>query len=448
MLWGYKVLQIKDFNTYLRTLEKISQSVVFLPPMALLLYNLFVFLASNILRFVALFHPKVRTFVTGRKGIFKDIASAMEGNTQPVAWFHCASLGEFEQGRPIMESVRNEFPQVRIFLTFFSPSGYEIRKNYPGADHVFYLPWDTRSNARKFIATVKPALAVFIKYEFWFHYSNELKRQGIPLYSVSSKFRRDQVFFSRMGNLPRRILSNFSHFFVQNSESVKLLNSIDLFNSTQAGDTRFDRVMTILSKGEPDKIAQEFKDNQKVFVVGSAWNDDLEVLIPFINENRLKFIVAPHEIDEDEISELERALQVKSVRYSQANGKPLGEYDVLIVDNIGKLSKLYRYGEFAFIGGAYGKGLHNILEAACYGIPILFGNKNYEKFQEAVDLINRGGAFAVNDYPDLKEKYEMLNTPETFLLACEVTRQYVEENLGATEKIMKYCRRVLDKNKP
>ncbi len=409
------------------------------------LYNLSIIFLAGILRIVALFHPKVKAFVTGRKRIFKSISDALNGNVQPVVWVHSASLGEFEQGRPIIEAIKREFPDTRIFLTFFSPSGYAVRKNYPGADYIFYLPWDTRSNARRFVGLVKPVMAIFIKYEFWYHYTRELKRKGIPLYSVSSKFRRDQLFFSRMGNFPRRILKNFSHFFVQNSESVKLLNSIDLFNSTQAGDTRFDRVMTILEQAQPNEIARAFKNNQKLLVIGSCWPEDLEVLIPFINENRLKFIIAPHEIHEDEISELERALHVKSVRYSQADGKALDEYDVLIIDNIGMLSRLYRYGEFAFIGGAYGKGLHNILEAACYGIPILFGNNNYEKFQEAVDLINRGGAFAIGDYPDLKDKYEILNTPETFLLACEVTRQYVEENLGATDKIMKYCRRVLDK---
>ncbi len=408
-----------------------------------MLYNLSIFLIANVVRIAALFHPKAKAFVTGRKGIFKSIAVAMSGNNLPVVWVHCASLGEFEQGRPIIEAIKNEFTNTRIFLTFFSPSGFEIRKNYAGADYVFYLPWDTRSNARKLLTQMKPKLAIFIKYEFWFHYSRELRRRRIPLYSVSSKFRRDQIFFSRIGSLPRRILKNFSHFFVQNGESVRLLNSIDLFNSTQAGDTRFDRVMTILSKGEPIEIARTFKNDQKVMVIGSCWPEDLDVLIPFINENRMKFIVAPHEIDAAELVELERALHVKSIRFSQAQGVDLEDYDVLIIDNIGLLSRLYRYGEFAFVGGAYGKGLHNILEAACYGIPILFGNKNYEKFQEAVDLINRGGAFAVADYPDLKEKYEMLNTPETFLLACEVTRQYVEENLGATEKIMKHCRKVL-----
>jgi 3-deoxy-D-manno-octulosonic-acid transferase len=238
-------------------------------------------------------------------------------------------------------------------------------------------------------------------------------------------------------------LKNFTHFFVQNSDSLKLLQSIGITNATRSGDTRFDRVYQVVKQGEEIAIAKRFKGNQKVFVVGSAWSEDMDVLIPFINENKLKFIIAPHEINESFISGFERALQVNSIRYSQAEGKNLEEYAVLIIDNIGLLSRLYRYGEFAYVGGAFGKGLHNILEAACYGVPILFGNKNYLKFQEAVHLINRGGAFEIADYTDLKAKYEMLNIPESFLLACEVTRQYVEENLGATEKIMKYCRSIL-----
>jgi 3-deoxy-D-manno-octulosonic-acid transferase len=215
---------------------------------------------------------------------------------------------------------------------------------------------------------------------------------------------------------------------------------------TQSGDTRFDRVRAILQRSEPIPVAEKFKNDQKVFVVGSCWPEDLDVLIPFINENKIKFIVAPHEISENSLKDFENALQVRFIRYSAALTENPEEYDVLVIDNIGMLSRLYKYGEFAFVGGAYGKGLHNILEAACYGIPILFGNKSYEKFQEAVDLINRGGAFAILDYPDLKAKYEMLNVPESFLLACEVTRQYVEENLGATEKIMIYCRSILNKN--
>lgn len=410
----------------------------------LILYNISVFLIAKLVRIASLFHPKAKAFVTGRRGVFGLVRKALQGNTLPLVWIHSASLGEFEQARPVIETIKKQFPTTRIFLTFFSPSGFEVRKNYSLADYVFYLPWDTRRNARKLVGLLNPVLAIFVKYEFWFHYSRELKKNNVPLLSVSSIFRRDQLFFSRLGNLPRRILKNFSHLFVQNQESIRLLNSISLYNCSLAGDTRFDRVYAVVRQTEPIPIAQAFKNDQKTMVVGSCWKEDLDVLIPFINEDKLKFIIAPHEISEPFINDLENALHVRSVRYSNAIGNSLGDFSVLIIDNIGLLSRLYRYGEFAFIGGAFGKGLHNILEAACYGIPVFFGNSNYEKFQEAVDLINRGGAFAVVDYRDMKTKYEMVNTPESFLLACEVTRQYVEENLGATEKIMNYCRPLLE----
>lgn len=413
----------------------------------IVLYTCLIYLLDLGIRAAALFHPKAKAFVTGRRGIFKKIEESLAGNKNPLIWIHCASLGEFEQGRPILEAVKNEIPQCKIFLTFFSPSGYEVRKNYPQADFIFYLPWDTAANAKKLVQMIHPALVVFVKYEFWYHYSNEVRKRSIPLISVSSIFRSDQSFFKPWGGMNRKILRNFTHFFVQNQESVNLLHSINIQACTRTGDTRFDRVKKIIGQTEPIAIAQNFKNNQKVFVIGSCWPEDLDVLLPFINENRLKFIVAPHEISEATIRDFEKSLQVPSIRYSQANGKALDDFTVLIIDNIGLLSRLYRYGEFAFIGGAYGKGLHNILEAASYGIPLMFGNKNYEKFQEAADLINRGGAFAVADYHELKEKFEMLNVPESFLLACEVTRQYVDENLGATEKIMTYCRNVLAKYK-
>lgn len=408
------------------------------------LYNISIFLLGVGLRLLSAFNTKAREFVTGRRNVFKNIAEALDGNTSPVIWVHCASLGEFEQGRPVMETLKREFPQYKIILTFFSPSGYRVRKNTPSADHVFYLPLDTRRNAKKFIKLVNPSLAIFVKYEFWYHYARTLKKKRIPLISVSSIFRKDQYFFRKTGGFNRRILKYFTHFFVQNQESVELLRSIDIYNVTLSGDTRFDRVKEIVENAEEVPIAQTFKSNDRVLVVGSAWHEDLDVLIPFINERKMKFIIAPHEIDVNQIETLRRALVVKTILFSQAEGDPnLSEADVLIIDNVGMLSRLYRYGEFAFIGGAYGKGLHNILEAACYGMPVLFGNRNYEKFAEAVELINRGGAFPVADYPDLMKKYELLNVPESFQLACEVSRQYVRENTGATRKIVEHCLQLL-----
>lgn len=414
----------------------------------LLVYNSLLLIIRVGYSIAGLFNAKARAFNDGRSHIFENLRLQLTPNTAPIIWVHCASLGEFEQGRPVIEKLKQEFPRYKILLTFFSPSGYEVRKNYAQADYIFYLPWDTNHNASRFVSIVRPSLAIFIKYEFWYHYSTQLKKRQIPLLSVSSIFREQQLFFKSYGGFYRKILFNFTHFFVQNDESVKLLKKLGLKNYTKAGDTRFDRVKELVNNGSGVPIAEQFKAHDKVMVIGSCWPEDLEVIIPFINENyhHLKFIIAPHEISESFISNLEQSLNAEKIRYSQAaNGKPEDAH-VLIIDNVGMLSRLYRYGEFAYIGGAFGKGLHNILEAACYGIPIFFGNQSYQKFQEAVDLINRGGAFDVADYRDFKTKYEAVNVPQNFLLACEVTRQYVEENLGATEKVMQYCRNLLTSN--
>ena len=331
-------------------------------------------------------------------------------------------------------------------LTFFSPSGYENQKDYKNADAIFYLPWDTKSNAKKFVEITKPSLAIFIKYEFWYNYTTALKQKAIPLISVSCILRPTQPFFKWYGVIFRSTLKNFDHFFAQNKETIDLLASIGI-KGTLVGDTRFDRVHQIIQSGREIDIIPEFKNGQKLLVAGSCWPEDMEILYPFINENQyqLKFIIAPHELSEAFLKKIENSISVKSVRYSMAK-ENIGNYSVLLIDNIGLLSRLYRYGEFAYVGGAFGAGLHNILEAACYGIPIFFGNKNYKKFQEANELIMRGGAFEVNDYSELKAKYELLNNyPENFLLACEVTHSYVEENLGATKKIMNYLSSILTK---
>lgn len=414
----------------------------------LLVYNSLLLIIRVGYSIAGLFNAKARAFNDGRSHIFENLRLQLTPNTAPIIWVHCASLGEFEQGRPVIEKLKQEFPHYKILLTFFSPSGYEVRKNYAQADYIFYLPWDTNRNASQFVSIVRPSLAIFIKYEFWYHYSTQLKKRQIPLLSVSSIFREQQLFFKSYGGFYRKILFNFTHFFVQNDESVKLLKKLGLKNYTKAGDTRFDRVKELVTNGSGVPIAEQFKANDKVMVIGSCWPEDLEVIIPFINENyhHLKFIIAPHEISESFISNLEQSLNAEKIRYSQAANVKPEDAHVLIIDNVGMLSRLYRYGEFAYIGGAFGKGLHNILEAACYGIPIFFGNQSYQKFQEAVDLINRGGAFDVADYRDFKTKYEAVNVPQNFLLACEVTRQYVEENLGATEKVMQYGRNLLTTN--
>jgi 3-deoxy-D-manno-octulosonic-acid transferase len=410
------------------------------------LYNSSIHFLSLLLRFSALFHPKAKLFVHGRMKIFERLRDAFSDKKYQTIWIHCASLGEFEQGRPVIESFRKNFPAAKILLTFFSPSGYEVRKNFPGVDFVFYLPLDTPRQARDFIGLTHPILAIFVKYEFWYNYSRILREKNIPMISIASIFRPDQVFFKFYGSFFRTTLRNFHYFFVQDVESVNLLKSIGLTNVAQAGDTRFDRVYQLTKNVEEIALAKNFKGSEKVMVIGSCWPEDFEVLAPFINENRhrLKFILAPHEITEEFLSSIERSVEGKTIRFSGPKFSP-EESNVLLIDNVGMLSQLYWYGEFAYVGGGFGRGLHNILEAACYGVPIFFGDQNYEKFKEARDLILRGGAFDVRNFSDLKTKYEMLlNRPENFLLACEVTKQYVQENLGATKKIMDYCQQFLN----
>lgn len=409
------------------------------------LYSLGILLLNLLTRLAALFNPKAKAFVNGRHDIFSKISQTLEYEKSPLIWIHCASLGEFEQGRPLIERFKDTYPGYKILLTFFSPSGYEAKKNYATADYIFYLPWDTKGNAKKFIELTKPQFAIFVKYEFWHNYIKCLAQHGIPLISASSIFRADQIFFKPYGSFFKSILTRVNHFFVQNDESKNLLLKITINNVTVSGDTRFDRVNQIMKQGKEIELARKFKGSENAFVIGSCWSEDLEVLLPFINNQTsgLKFIIAPHEIKESFLKEIENALSVKSIRFSKAN-VDLSSFSVLIIDNIGMLSSLYQYGEYAFVGGAFGKGLHNILEAACFGIPVFFGNKNYQKFQEAKDLIMRGGAFEVSDYNDLKKKYELLTSrPENYLLACEVTKGYIEENLGATDIIMNYCNQLL-----
>jgi 3-deoxy-D-manno-octulosonic-acid transferase len=414
--------------------------------MAVILYNLVILLMQGLYRLAALQNEKARLFMAGRKDFFSKFTHALQNNTQPLIWMHCASLGEFEQGRPVLEALKKEFPAYKILVTFFSPSGYEVRKNYAMADHIFYLPFDTPRHAARFVQTAKPVLALFVKYEFWYHYIQNLRRHNIPLLCVSGVFHEHHIFFRWYGGFFRHMLRGFSHFFVQNQRSADLLKRINITNVTVAGDTRFDRVWELAQQTEPLPLVEQFKADDKLMVVGSCWAEDLNVLLPFINHQHAhtKFIIAPHEISESFIAEIERALKGRCVRYSAAaHALQLQAFQVLIIDNIGMLARLYRYAEYAWVGGAYGKGLHNILEAACYGMPIFFGNRNYKKYPEAVDLINRGGAFEIADYADLKRKFEAVNDPATYLLACEVTKAYVQENRGGTEKIMHYCRKLL-----
>lgn len=397
-------------------------------------------------KLTALFNDKARAFVNGRKDLFPRMIAAFRDQQEKVIWFHCASLGEFEQGRPVIERLKSSLPDHKILLTFFSPSGYEVRKNYLEADYIFYLPYDLPWHAQQFISIAKPALAIFIKYEFWPNIYFELEKRHIPIISVSSIFRGDHIFFKTYGGFMRKVLRAVHYFFVQDQKSVGLLKSIGLINISVSGDTRFDRVFQITLDQQEIMVAKKFKGTQACWVAGSCWPEDMAILAPFINsyKGKLKFIIAPHEISETFVSGIVKSLEVKSVRYSQAN-LDLEDTSVLIIDNIGLLSKLYGYGEYAYVGGAYGKGLHNILEAACYGIPVFFGNKNYRKYGEAVDLIDQGGAYAVAGVDDLKSFYENLaSSPENYSKACIASKDYVKTNLGATEKIVAYIKNILN----
>ncbi len=380
--------------------------------------------------------------VVGHNDIFRKMQADLSSNKFPIAWFHCASLGEFEQGRPVIEAFKREFPKYKIVLTFFSPSGYEIRKNYEKADFIYYLPFDTNINAKLFIAIVKPKIAIFVKYEFWFNYIKQLQINKIPTYLISANFREKQIFFKNYGSFFKRILFNFTHIFVQNNNSEKLLQSIDYQNITLAGDTRFDRVFELTGQSKTLPIIEKFKGESKLFVIGSAWEPDINFLRKYINSDDntdLKFVIAPHEIHENEIRNLQNSFKKQAILYSNFNDN--SKNNVLIINNIGLLSSIYKYADYVWIGGAFGVGLHNILEAATYGKPIFFGSKNFTKFKEATDLVEMGGAFTFSDYPDFSKKINEFNIkPNYYLKTTEISKNYVSNNIGATEKIMNHIK--------
>jgi 3-deoxy-D-manno-octulosonic-acid transferase len=407
--------------------------------------NLFAFL----IQFVAPFNRKIKLGVTGRKGLIDDMEKSFQNLAagRPVVWFHAASLGEFEQGRPVMEAYRNQYSGHFILLTFFSPSGYEIRKSYSGADYICYLPLDTLSNARRFVQIVNPRIVFFIKYEFWYNYLNELRKNGSYILSFSSIFRPGQVFFTAYGGFFRKMLESFDHIFVQNAQSIELLQKAGIVSCSIAGDTRFDRVKTIADNARDLPAIALFRNEKICMVAGSVWASDMQVLIPLLNSStgKLKAIIAPHEIKKDEISGWRNSLEGKSLLYSEMHKMTDPEqFDYLIIDNIGMLSSLYRYGDMAYIGGSFGAGLHNILEAATFGLPIVFGNKGYHRFQEAVDLKEKGGAVAVSDVESAKDIVnQWIENPERRISAGKVNEQYVLSGIGATDTIMEKVKETL-----
>jgi 3-deoxy-D-manno-octulosonic-acid transferase len=376
--------------------------------------------------------------VRGHWAVYKHLQDNIDPNAEYL-WFHAASLGEFEQGRPLIEAIRKRHPQYKILLTFFSPSGYEVRKNYAGADVVCYIPFDIKHLAKRFIRIVNPKMAFFIKYEFWRNFLDELHRRGVPTYSVSSIFRKDQIFFKWYGGNYRSVLGDFDRLFVQNESSKELLKGIGVTNVDVVGDTRFDRVITIRDDARPVEIAETFKNGSRVIVAGSTWEPDEEILIQMFNSRPdLKMIIAPHVISEEHIERIISKLRRPFVRYSQVNEHSLAEKDCLIIDNYGMLSSIYRYGEIAYIGGAFGTGLHNTLEAAVYGVPVIFG-PDYRRFQEAGGLIVNGGAFSIKSGEELEALMNRLLSDEAFLADSGARAgAYVTGNAGASEKVLKY----------
>jgi len=402
------------------------------------LYNILVFKASVLLPLVAMFSKKIKLFVAGRKETFSKIAAL---NNSETIWFHAASLGEFEQARPIIEEIKANYPTYKILVTFFSPSGYEIRKNYNLADVVCYLPLDSKSNAKKFIKTVNPKLAVFIKYEFWPNLLNELKRKEITTILVSGILREKQLFFKNYGGFMRDSLKAFHHFFVQDENSKKLLSSINFNNVTVAGDTRFDRVSKILEQDNSLDFINQFKDDKYTIVAGSTWQEDEMLLVNYINNNASeeeKFIIAPHNIKQEAILELQKSINKKTVLYSQKADKNLKEYSVFIIDTIGILTKIYAAADLAYVGGGLKTGLHNILEPATFGIPVIIGNK-YDKFKEAVDLVKIGGSISIKNQEEFTTNFINLKKDDNFRkLTGVINKRYIQDHLGATKLITNY----------
>lgn len=397
------------------------------------LYNLFIFLFSVGIKLASFFNPKAKLFIDGRKNVYKKKLAHKN-----VYWFHCASLGEFEQGRPVIEELKKRKPEIAILLTFFSPSGYEVQKNYALADHVMYLPIDTRSNAKKFLETFKPDAAFFIKYEFWFNYLSELKSKNIPTYLISGIFRKEHYFFKWYGKWFLNKLKTFNYFFLQHQTSLELLKQHGFNNALVNGDTRFDRVIAISAEAKKLDIVSSFKSNQKLLIAGSTWPEDEKMIFNWLKDNKeCKVIIAPHNITFENISQITQLLDHTKINYSKfsENQIKVGSR-VLIIDNIGMLSSLYRYGDIAYVGGGFGKSVHNILEAAVYGIPVLFGPIHH-KFNEANELVRLTGGFVVGGQQTFNATInDLLSNEGKRKIAGGVCRKYVNENAGATEKIM------------
>ena len=430
----------KVFKTPLRKFGSFFYVVLLSLCFMYLLYGIFIFFAQLFLSVIALFNKKIDLFVSGRKETFEKLEDQISLNDK-VIWIHCASLGEFEQGRPIIEKLKIQFPNHKIVLTFFSPSGYEVRKNYATADVVCYLPLDTKSNAIKFIEKVHPELAIFIKYEFWPNILKQLKKKNIETILVSGIFRKKQSFFRVYGSWMRKSLQTFSYFFVQDERSKQLLNSINFKNVAVSGDTRFDRVHAINQQNNFLEFMTNFKGEKLLFVAGSTWNEDEKIIVDYINNcelEHIKFVIAPHNIKSEEIKNLRESINKKVILYSERDDNEISKFDVLIIDTIGILTKIYSYANIAYVGGAFATGLHNVLEPATFGLPIIIGPK-YSKFKEVVELVENKGCIVVNNAFEFEKVVNTLLSDSVFRTEKgEITNKYIVNNIGATSMILDY----------
>ncbi|MHC0445996.1 3-deoxy-D-manno-octulosonic acid transferase [Flavobacterium sp. 3-218] len=405
----------------------------------LFLYNLAIHIAGFFLRIIALFSPKIKLFVEGRKNVFDTLQEKIQPEDKTI-WFHSASLGEYEQGLPVIEKIKEKYPAHKIVVTFFSPSGYEVRKNNTVADATVYLPLDSKSNAEKFIKIVHPEKAFFIKYEFWLNYLKELENHKTPTYLISGIFRDNQMFFKWYGGFYRKALNAFTYFFVQNEKSKQKIESLGFKNVIVSGDTRFDRVNAILERDNRLDYIENFKNNQPTIVIGSSWPKDEVLIAEYINQapENVKFIIAPHNIKPDQISDLQSKITKPTILFSEKENKDLSVYNIFIIDIVGILTKIYSYGTIAYVGGGFGNpGIHNILEPATFGIPIVIG-PNYSNFAEAIALVEIGGCTPITTSKELKEIFDrLLNDPSFLKEKSEICRSFIQDNKGATDTIIK-----------
>jgi len=404
----------------------------------LFLYNLVISIAGFFLKIVALFSPKIKLFVNGRKNVFSILEEKIKPSDKTI-WFHSASLGEYEQGLPVIEKIKEKYPDHKIIVTFFSPSGYEVRKNNTVADVTVYLPLDTKSNAKQFLKLAHPELVFFIKYEFWLNYLKELETNKTPTYLISGIFRDNQMFFKWYGGFYRKALKAFTYFFVQNESSKEKIEAIGFHNVIVSGDTRFDRVNAILGRDNTLDFIENFKNDSPTIVIGSSWPKDEALLAEYINHapEHVKFIIAPHNIKPDQITSLKSQITKSTVLFSEKRDLDLSGYNVFIIDTIGLLTKIYSYGTIAYVGGGFGNpGIHNILEPATFGIPIVIG-PNYSNFAEAVQLVALEGCITISNSKELKETLDrLLNDTNFFEEKSSICRSYIQDNKGATNTIM------------